>query len=42
VCIAGSPAELLLYLFGRQGAAHVEVSGPPAMVEAVQRTQFGM
>ena len=42
VCIAGSPAELLLYLFGRQGAAHVEVSGPLAMVEAVQRTRFGM
>jgi uncharacterized protein (TIGR03085 family) len=40
--ITGSPDELLLYLFGRQDVAHVEVSGPAAMVEAVQRTQFGM
>ena len=42
VRISGSPGELLLYLFGRQGAAHVEVSGPAAMVEAVQRARFGM
>ena len=42
VSITGSPGELLLYLFGRQGAAHVEVNGPVAMVEAVQRARFGM
>ncbi len=40
--IAGAPGELLLYLFGRQGAAHVEVSGPAAAVEAVRHAQFGM
>jgi uncharacterized protein (TIGR03085 family) len=40
--IAGPPGELLLYLFGRQGAAHVEVSGPAAAVEAVRRARFGM
>jgi uncharacterized protein (TIGR03085 family) len=40
--IAGSPGELLLYLFGRQSAAHVEVSGPAAAVEAVRRARFGM
>ena len=40
--VAGPPGELLLYLFGRQGAAHVEVSGPAAAVEAVRRTRFGM
>jgi uncharacterized protein (TIGR03085 family) len=40
--IAGPPGELLLYLFGRRGAAHVEVSGPAAAVEAVQRAHFGM
>jgi uncharacterized protein (TIGR03085 family) len=40
--IAGPPGELLLYLFGRQGAAHVEVSGPAATVEAVRRARFGM
>ncbi len=41
-CIAGPPGELLLYLFGRQEAAQVEVSGPDAAVEAVRRTRFGM
>jgi hypothetical protein len=40
--IAGPPGELLLYLFGRQDAAHVEVTGPPAMVEAVRHARFGM
>jgi uncharacterized protein (TIGR03085 family) len=40
--LGGAPGELLLYLFGRQAAAHVEVSGPPEAVEAVRRTHFGM
>jgi uncharacterized protein (TIGR03085 family) len=40
--IAGPPGELLLYIFGRQGAAHVEVSGPAAAIEAVGRARFGM
>jgi len=40
--IAGPPGELLLYLFGRQGAAQVEVGGPAAAVEAVRRARFGM
>jgi uncharacterized protein (TIGR03085 family) len=40
--IAGAPGELLLYLFGRQGAAHVEVSGTDAAIEAVRRARFGM
>jgi uncharacterized protein (TIGR03085 family) len=40
--IAGPPGELLLYLFGRQGAASVEMSGPAAAAEAVQRARFGM
>jgi len=40
--IAGPPGELLLYLFGRQGAAQVKVSGPDAAVEAVRRARFGM
>jgi hypothetical protein len=40
--IAGSPGEVLLYLFGRKGAADVEVSGPAAAVEAVRRARFGM
>jgi uncharacterized protein (TIGR03085 family) len=40
--ITGSPGELLLYLFGRQGAAQVEVSGPDAAIDAVRRARFGM
>jgi len=40
--IVGRPGELLLYLFGRQAAAHVEVTGPDAAVEAVRRARFGM
>jgi uncharacterized protein (TIGR03085 family) len=40
--IAGPPGELLLYLFGRQGAAQVELSGPAAAVETVRRARFGM
>ena len=40
--ITGPPGELLLYLFGRQGAARVEVDGPAAAVETVQRARFGM
>lgn len=42
VRIVGLPGELLLYIFGRQGAARVELVGPADAVEAVGRTQFGM
>ncbi len=40
--IAGPPGEVLLYLFGRQQAAQVEVSGPDAAVEVLRRARFGM
>ena len=40
--LTGLPGELLLYVFGRQAAARVEVSGPAEAVAAVRRTQFGM
>jgi uncharacterized protein (TIGR03085 family) len=40
--LSGPPGELLLYLFGRQAAAQVDVSGPPEAVAAVHRTHFGM
>jgi uncharacterized protein (TIGR03085 family) len=42
VGLAGPPRELLLYLFGRQSAARVDVSGPAEAVEAVRRARFGM
>ena len=40
--LSGAPGELLLYIFGRQAAAHVEVSGSPDAVAAMQRKHFGM
>jgi uncharacterized protein (TIGR03085 family) len=40
--LSGPPGELLLYLFGRQAAADVEVSGTAEAVEAVRHTHFGM
>jgi len=42
VRIVGRPGELLLYLFGRQSAADVEIRGPAAAVEAVRHARFGM
>lgn len=40
--LSGLPGELLLYLFGRQGAAQVDVSGPAEALAAVHGTHFGM
>ncbi len=40
--LSGPPGELLLYIFGRQAAARVKVSGPLDAVAALQRTHFGM
>jgi len=42
VRVAGLPGEVLLYVFGRQAAAQVEVTGPAAAVETVRRTRFGV
>lgn len=40
--LSGRPGELLLYLFGRQAAAQIDLSGPPDAVAAVERCHFGM
>jgi uncharacterized protein (TIGR03085 family) len=40
--LIGLPGELLLYLFGRQAVAEVDVAGDPAAVAAVRETSFGM
>lgn len=40
--LSGPPGELLLYVFGRQAAAQVEMSGSSEAVAAVRRTHFGM
>lgn len=42
VRLNGSPGELLLYIFGRQAAAQVEVLGPAQAVAIVHDTHFGM
>jgi uncharacterized protein (TIGR03085 family) len=42
VRLIGPPGELLLYIFGRQSAAQVEVSGAPELTAALHRTHFGM
>jgi uncharacterized protein (TIGR03085 family) len=40
--LSGLPGELLLFLFGRQDAADVDITGPSAVVDTVLRTAFGM
>jgi hypothetical protein len=40
--LSATPGELLLFLFGRQAATRVQVSGPAEAVAAVHRTHFGM
>lgn len=40
--LSGTPGELLLFLFGRQGASQVKVSGPDEAVKTVHDTRFGM
>ncbi len=40
--VSGLPGELLLYLFGRQGSADVEISGPSGAIAALERTRLGM
>jgi uncharacterized protein (TIGR03085 family) len=40
--LTGLPGELLLYLFGRQRAARVEVSGMAEAADAAARARFGM
>ena len=40
--LSGPPGELLLYIFGRQAAAQVEVLGPAQAVATVHDKHFGM
>ena len=40
--LTGQPGELLLYLFGRQGAADVELSGSVEAVNALEQVRFGI
>lgn len=40
--LSGPPGELLLYLFGRQAVAQVELVGSPEAVAALRSTHLGM
>jgi uncharacterized protein (TIGR03085 family) len=42
VRLRGAPGELLLYLFGRQDAAQVEINGTEEAAALVRGTRFGM
>jgi uncharacterized protein (TIGR03085 family) len=42
VCLAGEPVELLLYLFGRRGAAEVELSGDAGAQAALKAASLGI
>ena len=38
--VAGSPDDILLYAFGREGYARVHLNGDSAAVEALETTKF--
>jgi uncharacterized protein (TIGR03085 family) len=42
VTMTASPQELVLYLFGRQAVAKVDLDGPPDAVAAVEGSSFGL
>lgn len=42
VTVIGTPAELLLWTFGRTGAAHVRLEGAEADVAALQQARWGI
>jgi uncharacterized protein (TIGR03085 family) len=42
VTLTGEPAELVMFCFGRQAVAQVELDGDPAAVERLRAASFGM
>lgn len=42
VRVSGEPGELLLFLFGRQDPAVVEVDGPPETIKIVRSARLGV
>jgi uncharacterized protein (TIGR03085 family) len=40
--LTGEPVDLLLYLLGRRGAAHVEITGPAEAIIAVKNAKLGI
>jgi hypothetical protein len=41
VTITGEPAELVLFTFGRQAVAQVELTGDPTAIELLKAASFG-
>ncbi|MFF5424208.1 MULTISPECIES: TIGR03085 family metal-binding protein [unclassified Streptomyces] len=39
VTVSGEPGELMMYLFGRQGAAKVDLDGEPEAIERLRETK---
>ncbi|GAA3776011.1 TIGR03085 family metal-binding protein [Plantactinospora mayteni] len=42
VRMVGAPGELIMFLFGRQRAARVQLVGPPALTERLRTTKLGL
>ena len=42
VTVSGDIGEIVLFMYGRQDHARVELSGPPELVEAMRTTSFGV
>lgn len=42
VTVSGEPGELLLFLFGRQAHAHVELSGPEHITARMRTARYGI
>ncbi|GAB3810979.1 TIGR03085 family metal-binding protein [Micromonospora zhanjiangensis] len=40
--LVGGPGELVMFLFGRQRVARVQLDGPPATAERLRTTRFGV
>jgi hypothetical protein len=41
VVLAGEPAELLLFLFGRQAHARVDLTGPESITARMRTARYG-
>ncbi|GII22118.1 TIGR03085 family metal-binding protein [Planosporangium mesophilum] len=42
VTITGDPGELVLFFYGRQSAARVDLTGPEELVDRLRRARFGL
>lgn len=42
VTVAGDIGEIVLFMYGRQSHARVDLQGPPELVEAIRSTSFGV